>query len=126
MLALRRASNSAPAGSLASTAISAGQQRVQPPRVERLVAVADNLTPRVHAAVGAPGDAHAERLAEDPLDRVLELLLDAALPGLARPAREGAAVVGQRQLRDEGVVRPARASRAAGGWAQLQSVLAVA
>ncbi len=51
------------AGSEASTARSSAQQPVQPQRIDRLVRVACDLPPGVHAAVGASGHRQLQRLA---------------------------------------------------------------
>lgn len=65
--------------------------------------MARDLTCRVDTAIGASGDrqgrplAAAAQFGEHPLD----LALDCPLPGLARPAREAAAVVGDRQARGQ-------------------------
>ena len=88
-----------PRGSQASTATSSGRRALsradRPPR-----GVAGHLAPGVHAAVGAPGDGQRHGLAQERLQRALELLLNAAQAGLARPAHEVGAVVLERELGD--------------------------
>ena len=79
-------------GSASITAISRRQQRVDPLRERvRWLAVeleARHLPPGVDPGVGAAGDRERRRLAEDPLQRRLELALDRALARLRRPAGE--------------------------------------
>ena len=69
------------------------QDRVERARVDGLAVVRGDLPPGVHAAVGAPGDGQRDLAPRDRRERPLELLLHGALAGLARPAREGRAVV---------------------------------
>jgi hypothetical protein len=60
------------------------EQRVQPHRIESLVAIADDLSPSVHATVCAPRHARGERLsvgvmlAEDRAQGSLQLPLHGA------------------------------------------------
>jgi len=51
----------------------------------------------VHAGVGPSGDGQLNRAAEHGAQRPLQVLLHGALVGLARPAVQGAAVVGDAQ-----------------------------
>jgi len=101
------------------------QQAVQAQRIDRLVRVAGDLPPGVHAAVGAAGDGQPEGLAvgargpEDQLQHALELSLHGALAGLGRPAREPRAVVLDGELRDTSALRVC--PRSARPRAQLQT-----
>ena len=54
---------------------------------------ARDLPEGVDAGVGAAGDRQVDRLAQDRLQRRLELPLDGPQPGLAGPAREAGSVV---------------------------------
>ena len=91
-----------------------GEQGVQAQRVDRLVRVAGDLPPGVHAAVGAPGDRQLQRLAVGSVSpRIVCSARSSSSctvrsPGLARPAGEVGAVVLERELRDH-----RRAQRAA-------------
>jgi len=53
----------------------------------------------VDAAIGAPGDGHADGRAQDRLKGSFQLALDGALSGLGSPARERAAVILEKELR---------------------------
>ena len=93
-MASRRASKPGGAGVAGEHGDVVGQQRVERAHRRRLARVAGHLPPGVHARVGAPGDGQRHRVAaQDDAERALELALDRAQAGLARPAREAGPVV---------------------------------
>ena len=75
-----------------------GQQRVDRAQRRRRAGIGDDLAERVHAAIGAARDRQVDGLAQDRLQRALELGRHGAPAGLRGPAGEGRPVVLEGEL----------------------------